>query len=173
MTPPVTLSASNPGLLFFMGLAGAGKTFTGRLIADELGYYAYDLDQDLIPEMRSAIQTRSPFTNEMRAKYFNIVIQRIAELKSKHPKLIVMQAAYKEENRKRVSLEHPELVFVHVTAPEAMILSRLQRRGDLISSDYALTMAQGFEYPHNTPELRNDTEDTGLLVERFEGLFSQ
>jgi gluconokinase len=166
-----TLSAPPPHLLFFMGLAGAGKTFTGRLIAEKLGYYSYDLDQDLIPEMRDAIATRTPFTNQMRGKYFDTVSKRISVLKSQHSNLIVMQAAYKEENRRRVSLDHPELTFVHVTAPEAMIVSRLRKRGDTISPDYALNMAQGFEYPHNAPELLNDTEDTLLLVQRFKDIW--
>lgn len=169
---PVTVPPLAPShLLFFMGLAGAGKTFTGRLIADKFSFFAYDLDQDLTPEMRSSIERRIPFTDEMRAKYFDIVSDRISELKALHPRLIVMQAAYKAANRNRISSDHPELLFIHVTAPESIILTRLKKRGDAISSDYALTMARGFEPPRDAPELQNDTEDTGLILNRFRDLF--
>ena len=156
-----------------MGLAGAGKTYTGNLIAEHLGFFAYDLDQDLIPEMRDAIQNRTAFTPEMRASYFKVISRRIAELKKEHPCLILMQAAYKEENRRSLVEEHPDVVFIHVAAPTPIILNRLLKRGDAISSDYAQTMAKGFEAPAMAPVLHNDTSDTEIIVARFLSLFEK
>ena len=59
-------SGKTPDYVFLFGLAGAGKTYCGRLIAEELGYFSYDLDVDCTPQMRAAIAEGRPFTDQMR-----------------------------------------------------------------------------------------------------------
>lgn len=167
----VSAAVTPPSLLFFMGLAGAGKTFCGTLVAQRLGYFSYDLDQDLIPEMQDAIRSRTAFTPEMRSKYFKVISDKIGELSAIHPKLILMQAAYKRENREFLLEHHPTLIFIHVAAPIDLIMARLRKRGDSILPEYAQTMARGFEAPKGSPILVNDTEDTRELVARFSALF--
>jgi len=161
-----------PSLLFFFGLAGAGKTFCGNLISERLGYFCYDLDADCTSEMRQAIAEGMPFTDTMRDEFFEIVSQRIGELRQKHPKVLVMQAAYKERHRAFVASEHPGLALVWVDAPDELIRRRLQARGDTVSAEYATKIRANFQPPSAGPRLINDVADPEQVLQRFVTLFA-
>ncbi len=165
------MEPSPPHCLFLFGLAGAGKTYLGRLIAERFGYTAYDLDSDLTPEMREAIAAKLPYTEEMRDEFFDVVIRRIAELKVLHPRLVLMQAAYKERHRIKVRQAYPEIQFVWVDAPLEIIQQRLTARRDAISPEYALSIMANFEPPCDlSMRLVNDLSAHDDLARRFEEL---
>jgi gluconokinase len=161
-----------PNLLFLFGLAGAGKTFCGTLLAERLGYYCYDLDADCTPAMREAIAQGLPFSDAMRDEFFAIVCERIAELHVKHPRMIVMQAAYKQRHRDLVKGHFPELEMVWIDAPDELICDRLQARGDAVNADYATTIRSNFEAPSAGKRLINDVTDSNEILESFTGLFT-
>jgi gluconokinase len=168
---PTTSQDQLPDLVFFFGLAGAGKTYCGNLVSSDLGYHCYDLDTDCTPEMRAAIASGTPFTEQMRDDFFAIVTQRIRELKEKYPKLLVMQAAYKERHRAMVVSHHPGLQMVWVDAPDELITHRLQARGDAVSAQYASRIRANFEAPASGLRLLNDVADSREIRARFTGLF--
>jgi len=160
MSPNVTTSQDQlPALVFFFGLAGAGKTYCGNLVSAKLGYHCYDLDTDCTPEMRAAIAAGNPFTEQMRDDFFSIVTRRISDLKQQHPKLLVMQAAYRERHRAMVVSHHPGLKMVWVDAPDELITQRLQARGDAVSAQYASRIRVNFEAPAAGLRLLNDVAD--------------
>ncbi|MEY4668106.1 MAG: hypothetical protein RL518_805 [Pseudomonadota bacterium] len=161
-----------PALLFFFGLAGAGKTFCGNLISARLGYHCYDLDADCTDGMRRAIAEGRPFSDAMRDEFFAIVSHRITELKERHPKLLVMQAAYKERHRALVASNHPGLQMVWVDAPDELIAQRLHARGDSVSAQYASRIRVNFEPPVDGPRLNNDVADPEQVLTRFLALFA-
>ncbi len=168
---PSTSQDQLPALVFFFGLAGAGKTYCGNLVSAQLGYHCYDLDTDCTPEMRAAIAAGTPFTEQMRDDFFAIVTQRISDLKQKHPKLLVMQAAYKARHRALVVSHHPGLRMVWVDAPDELITDRLQARGDAVSAQYASRIRANFEAPASGLRLLNDVADPKEILSRFTGLF--
>jgi gluconate kinase len=173
MVPTAQIPGDNlPSLLFFFGLAGAGKTFCGNLISARLGYHCYDLDADCTPAMRSAITEGRPFTDVMRDEFFTIVNDRIKKLKETYPKVLVMQAAYKERHRAFVASEHPGLALVWVDAPDELITQRLQARGDTVSEQYATKIRANFQPPSEGPRLVNDVADPEQVLGRFVELFS-
>ena len=161
-----------PSIVFLFGLAGAGKTYCGNLIAERLGYFCYDLDADCTPEMRAAIAAGQTFTEKMRDDYFAIVSKRIRELNTQHAKLLVMQAAYKERHRAMVMSQHSSLSMVWVDAPESLIIERLKVRGDAVSAEYAARIRANFEAPPGGPRLVNDVADPEQILARFVGLFA-
>lgn len=169
-TPP-TSQDNLPDVLFFFGLAGAGKTFCGKLISERMGYFCYDLDVDCTPEMRAAIEEGRPFTEQMRDDFFLIVCERIGQLKAQYPRLIVMQAAYKGKHRAQVAAQHPGTHMVWVDAPDQLIMRRLQARGDAVSAQYASRIRANFEAPSCGPRLVNDVSDPEQIVARFQALF--
>jgi gluconate kinase len=174
MVSPAPTSGDNlPALLFFFGLAGAGKTFCGNLISARLGYHCYDLDSDCTPVMRAAIAEGSPFTDAMRDDFFEIVSRRIGELKERYSKVLVMQAAYKERHRAWVASKHPGVALVWVDAPDELIAQRLQARGDAVSAEYATKIRANFQPPSGGPRLINDVTDPEQLLARFNELFSR
>lgn len=160
-----------PSLLFFFGLAGAGKTFTAQHIASALGYKNYELDDDLTPTMREALAHGRSFTDEMRDEYFTLLKARIGDLKREFPHLILSQAAYKERHRRMIQDAHPELTFVWIQSPDALIFERLLKREAGVSAEYARRIHQNFEPPAATKSLMNDTSDTDVLLTRFQALF--
>jgi gluconate kinase len=121
--------------------------------------------------MREAIAEGRPFTEQMRDEFFEIVTQRIGELKEKYPKLLVMQAAYKERHRALVVSRHPGLHMVWVDAPDELISQRLQARGDAVSAQYASRIRANFEAPASGLRLLNDVADPDEILARFQGLF--
>jgi gluconate kinase len=160
-----------PDLLFLFGLAGAGKTFCGTLLAERLGYYCYDLDVDCTPAMRQAIVERRPFTDAMRDEFFAIVCERVRELQAKYSKIIVMQAAYKQRHRDLVTGQFPALEMIWIDAPDALICERLEARGDAVNADYATTIRSNFEAPSVGRRLVNDVVDPNEIWARFQALF--
>ena len=169
---PQTAHGQLPAVVFLFGLSGAGKTYCGNLIASRLGYFCYDLDADCTPEMRAAIAEGRSFTDTMRDDFFAIVCERIRELRGQHPRLLVMQAAYKERHRAMVVSQHPGLRMVWVDAPDELIGERLKTRGDAVSAQYASRIRANFEAPSQGPRLINDVADSEQILARFEGLFS-
>lgn len=161
-----------PNILFLFGLSGAGKTFCGQLISEHLGYFCYDLDRDCTPAMREAVALGHPFTEKMRDDFFLIVCQRIDELKREHPKLVLMQAAYKERHRALIRGRHPEIEMVWIDAPDHLIQERLQTRGGGASAEYASRIRANFEPPVDSLRLVNDVRDPKELYERLIGLFN-
>ncbi len=166
----------NPGipkLVFLFGLAGVGKSYVGRVVADRFGYTAYDLDSDLTPAMREAIAAQLPFTEEMRDEFFDVVVHRVTELSAAHSHLVFMQGAYKERHRLKVRQAHPEIQFVWIDAPMEVLRQRLTARADAISPDYASSIMSHFEPPREESSLRlvNDTSSHEELARRFEALF--
>ena len=63
-------------LLICLGKAGSGKSFTAKIISEQLGHYFYDANQDLTRDMINAMRTGKKFTKEMRDRYFSIVINK-------------------------------------------------------------------------------------------------
>ncbi len=57
-------------LLIVFGLPGAGKTYVGKLLKDEFGFYFYDGDRDLTDEMRQALKEKKLFNDSMRDVFF-------------------------------------------------------------------------------------------------------
>lgn len=144
-------------IVFLFGVAGAGKNWVAERIRDRFGYYFYDADIDLTPAMREAIERKTLFTDAMREEFFAVIARRIAELSAIHPKLVVAQAAYREKNRLFLAHSLPKLKLVWVRAPDALIVERLQLRGDGITPEYAAQIYRNFEPPDRSiPIIEND-----------------
>ena len=108
----------------------------------------------------------------MRDEFFTIVSNRIRELKENYPKVLVMQAAYKERHRAFVASQHSGLALVWVDAPDELITQRLQARGDTVSAEYATKIRANFQPPSFGPRLVNDVADPEQVLARFVELFS-
>jgi gluconokinase len=160
-----------PALLFFFGLAGAGKTYVGQLVAQKFAYYFYDLDQDITPAMKQAIAEKRAFTDEIRDEYFQKISERISALQKEHPRLLVCQAAYKEKHRQWLKSRHPDLEFIWVQARPEVIVQRLVERGDAITPDYAEVLLKSFEKPSSGKMIENGMQTEEVLLSSFLRLF--
>jgi len=75
-------------VIILFGLPGTGKTYVGKVFEKYFGYYFYDGDYDLTPEMKQAIKTKTVFTDQMRDVYFEKLISRIQDLSSSIKNLV-------------------------------------------------------------------------------------
>ncbi|MCZ2115333.1 MAG: hypothetical protein LC131_16115 [Anaerolineae bacterium] len=136
-------------LIYLFGLPAAGKNYVGEILADEFNYTFYDGDLDLTPEMRDAVHDGRPFTAEMRDRFYGLLIDRIAELRSAYPNLAFCQATFKEHHRELIAAAHPDIVYVLVEADEAVRLARLSHGNNPVTVEYARMIAGFFEPPRH------------------------
>lgn len=160
-----------PKLLFLFGVSGAGKTFVGQLISRNLGYFHYDLDQDLTPAMRAAITANRSFTEAERDEYFQVVRARIHEIAGRHSTVVFTQAAYKERHRDFLRQHIPLLRMIWIKASRDVIYERLRTRQGGVPADYADSIERNFEAPLSGMALLNDAVSAEELWKRFNELF--
>lgn len=136
-------------LLYLYGLSAAGKNFVGHVLEDSFGFTFYDGDWDLTDELREAVRTKQPFTDDMRDRYYAIIVRRLAELRASNPFLVFGQATFKERHRQQILAAHPDTIFVLITADLSLRMGRLQRGNNPVTADYAQRIDQFFEPPQH------------------------
>lgn len=105
-------------LIILFGLPGAGKNAVGRVWATLAHAHFHDADLDLTPAMQGYIQRGEVVPDAVRDVYFDVVTQRIGELQTQHPRLMVGQALIKEKHRQQIAARFPHAKFVWVKARE-------------------------------------------------------
>lgn len=134
-------------LLFVFGTPGAGKSFVGRILHHEYGFFHYEADEDLTVSMIDAIKNEQVFTDEMRREYFDIIIQKTQFLLTQNKQIVITQALIKEANRQQIFHSLPQSKFIHVTAAITNINQRLKIRNNWVSIEYADKIRAIFEPP--------------------------
>jgi gluconokinase len=159
-------------LLLFFGQSGAGKSFVGRVCAEELGFELHEGDRDLTPRMLAALREQRVFTQEMRREFTEMLSRGIRERwlelaqdGGPRPGLAVCQGLFKARDRARLQLDFPNARLVWVRAPEALIETRLQQRtGHVASNAYARLVNRGFEPPAPDTDVLDNDGDRARVV---------
>jgi gluconokinase len=153
---------TNITTLFLFGLAGSGKSYLANFIAKEYGYFHYEGDDDLTPSMKQAIKAGAQFTDAMRMEFFQIIGDRILELRKEHDKIVVSQAMYKNIHRNYLLSRFPDLQLVWVKASDEVIMERIQKRGIKgVDEAYVKAIRANFEEPEmNVKEIINDEKES-------------
>jgi len=161
--PRLDLSRA-PAVLYFYGLAGAGKTYVAQLVGELSGRPVYDADDDLTPELQRALAERRHFTLEMLDRFFEIVCLRINELAKTHGPIVVSQATYRRRHREYLATCVKDMDMICVTAPDETILERLRSRGGEVTPEYATLMKLGFDPPPPGAKIiENDGDEAGIV----------
>lgn len=161
--PRLDLSRA-PSVLYFYGLAGAGKSYVADLVGRLAGWQVHDADDDLTPELRQALAEQRHFTLEMLDRFFEVVSSRVTELARTHGRLAVSQATYRRRHREYLTSHVRGMDLICVTAQDATILQRLRRRGGQVTPDYAILMKLGFEPPPpGAKVIENDRDDAAIV----------
>ena len=111
------------------------------------GWPVYHADVDITGEMRQALAQAKPFTDSMRDDFFARLPEYIEAHRQADLPLIVTQGAYKQKHRDLLAAHVPGLVPVWVDAPPALILQRLEQRGQGIRAASAAALSKDFEVP--------------------------
>jgi gluconokinase len=151
-------------LSILFGLSGSGKNFVGEILARDFGYYFWDADTVLLPEMRECIKQKKPFTQTMRDDFTRSIINKVTELKNQHPKLAIAQALYKEKNRQEILAAFPDAQLVWIKSTPEKIVERLTKRNASIDIEYAQQISRYFEatkLPHL--EIVNTSDEQAII----------
>lgn len=135
-------------LIILFGLPGTGKTYVGKVFEKYFDYYFYEGDNDLTPEMKASIKTKTVFTDQMRDVFFDILIKKIKKLNKKYQKLVVAQTFIKEKYRVNLLKKIPETEFILIETKTAIREKRLIDRKDYpLDLEYARKMEINFDKP--------------------------
>lgn len=154
-------------LIILFGLTGSGKTFVGRLLAQQYGYHFWDADTVLTDVMQQSIQEKKPFTQTMRDDFTAITIQTISKLQTNHPNLVVSEALYKEKNRQQIQQAFPDALFIHIKAAPKIISQRIHLRADQVDEEYAKKIALNFEEPQLPHKILKNTGTEAEILKQL------
>lgn len=134
--------------LILFGPTGAGKTYIGKLLQKEFGWYFYDGDSDLTPEMKKALNSMKVITDKMRQKFITRVINTTVKLASQHNHIAVAQTFIKDKYRRRLLKKLPLARFVLIKTQEERRHERRRQRADYPwDESYVKKMDSIFEAP--------------------------
>lgn len=161
-------------LIILFGLPGTGKTYVGRVFEKYFNYHFYDGDNDLTPEMKEAIKTKTVFTDQMRDVFFKILIFKIQDLGSRIKNLVVAQTFIKERYRVNLLKEIPYAKFVLVGTDNLIREKRLNERVKYpLDLEYARKMELNFDEPTiNHQKIINNDDGDENIKKQIELIFN-
>ncbi len=160
-------------LIMLFGLSGSGKNYVGEILKNKFNYFFWDADEALTEEMKQCIKNKKSFTQEMRDRYFSIVIDKIKSLHNIYPNLVISQALYRNINRRQILSAFPDVFFIQIATTNELIIKRLRSRGDFIDEGYADLISKNFEEPSMMFATITNNSDELSIIEQFQGIMNK
>src|SRR5260221_13553489 len=113
-------------VLILMGVAGAGKTTIGTLLAQKLGWYFADADDFHPPENREKISRGIPLTDADRAPWLASMRNAILQWNPASKNVVLACSALKRSYRDE--LRTGPVRFVYLKGNCELLLDRLRSR---------------------------------------------
>jgi gluconokinase len=134
-------------IIIVMGVAGAGKSTIGRLLADSTGFEFLDADTlhpaANVVKMSAAI----PLTDSDRAPWLSAVRDHIVDAVVRQQNLVVACSALKEAYRAYLARGVP-VVWAYLKGGPDVFRARLQRRtGHFMKADLLSSQLDALEEP--------------------------
>jgi gluconate kinase len=134
-------------LIILFGLPGAGKSYAGRLLRDLFGYHFHEADDDIPADYRALVAAGQVVSEERRDAYHRALLDRLAELRSQHPRLAVAVPLLRDRHRRWIAERFPEAVFILVHCAPEPWAARLAARAHTVGLDYARVVSALYEPP--------------------------
>jgi gluconate kinase len=103
----------------------------------------------------------------MRDRFFALIVDKIRQLQQRHPHLVITQAVYKQQHRDYLLARIPAMELVCVSADDATILQRINRRSDGITIASAAALRADFEAPADGCRTIVNDSDAGAIVRQL------
>jgi gluconokinase len=114
-------------ILIIFGVAGAGKTTIGELLAQELGWKFYDADDFHSPANIDKMQRGEPLTDEDRQTWLESLHKTIERSLAANENAVLACSALKKRYRERLHVS-AEVKFVFLHGSRARIAEQLKHR---------------------------------------------
>jgi gluconokinase len=125
-------------VIILMGVAGAGKTTIGQLLAGELGWKFYDGDdyhpKANIEKMRQGI----PLTDEDRIPWLTAIRRIILESVSEGEDAVIACSGLKQSYRESLLKENEPVTLVYLKGDYGLLHKRLEHRHDHFAGEELL-----------------------------------
>jgi gluconokinase len=115
-------------IIILMGVAGAGKTLVGRLLAGELGWPFYDTDDLHPPENVARMAQGVALTDKERQPWLEAVRDVIDDCLAHGRPAVLACSALKRQYRHFLRNGREEVRYVYLKADYALLYGRLQQR---------------------------------------------
>jgi len=118
-------------VIVVMGVAGAGKTTTGRALADALGWQFYDADEFHTREHIEKMSHGHPLTDDDRRPWLEALCALVAGVIQRNDHAVLACSALKQWYRDAVVPKNADsgaVRFVHLDVPVAELRRRLETR---------------------------------------------
>lgn len=144
---PASWSPALPGLVILFGLPGAGKSYAGRVLRDDFGYYLHEADDDIPADYKRDVAAGQVVSDERRDAYHRLLVERVAGLRAEHARLAVAVPLLRDKHRHWLRERFPDAVFVLVTCAAGPWEARLAQRTHTVGLDYARKIVSLYEPP--------------------------
>lgn len=119
---------AHPCPIVVMGVSGCGKSTVGRALARALDI-AYVEGDDLHPPQNVALMAAgTPLSDTDRQGWLAVVAQRLGDDSASSSGVVVACSALKRSYRERLRAAAPDVLFVHLQGPQALLAQRLAQR---------------------------------------------
>lgn len=152
-------------ILLLMGVAGAGKTTVGKLLASQLGWEFADADDyhsaANVEKMRHGI----PLTDADRAPWLQALGVLISDWLTAHRNAVLACSALKQSYRDILRVS-PEVHIVYLRVSSQVLHQRLrQRRGHFMTEPMLQSQLAALEEPTGAVTIDADANPAAIVVE--------
>jgi gluconokinase len=136
-------------IIVVMGVAGAGKTTIGTLLAERLGYPYLEGDALHPPANIEAMRRGRALSDADRAPWLAAIRARLVDVWQNGRSVVVGCSALKASYRAQLS-DGLEITWVYLEGPAGLIRARLRNRTDHFFGEELLdSQLATLEAPHN------------------------
>lgn len=131
-----------------MGVAGAGKTTIGRLLASELGWEFIEADHYHSPDNVRKMASGRPLTDDDRLPWLDHLRGALQELTTAGRNVVMACSALKRSYRQRLSTGSEPIVWVYLMAKRDLVVRRLaERRGHFMPAQLLDSQLETLQEP--------------------------
>lgn len=147
-------------LIVIFGQPGAGKSYVAQILADQFGYFSYNGDEALPPDMKKKILEKSDVTRDMRTRFVGNIITQINRLTETKNKIVLHQALIKKHMREQLKKSYPYAFFLWVYCDDTILKKRYMKRCYFnLGLAYLQIMINAFEAPEDLHARISNTID--------------
>ena len=143
------MKAERPAqIIVIMGVAGAGKTTIGELLAARLGWTYHDADAFHPPANVAKMRDGTPLTDEDRAPWLTRLNELAKSASGAGRSIIIGCSALKARYRERLAVGVEAMRFVYLKGPQTLIARRMAaRRGHFMPAGLLDSQFAALEEP--------------------------
>jgi gluconokinase len=159
-----------PVIIILMGVAGAGKTTVGILLARELGWPFFDGDDFHSPGNVAKMRRGIPLTDADRAPWLEALRRLVDRLTEERRSAVIACSALKRAYR-RLAFRRPEVRIVYLKGEHAVVRRRvLTRREHFMKENLLASQFAALEEPEDALTVDAGRETGDVVAEIRRGL---